>query len=140
MFSLIYKNLWDCQSEQNMYWNTRYELPEFVFSEHSLVSFSYYLFFFINSKFEGQKILATTNNKWVGIDDHPMIADNRELEKMFEKKDQVNFVVLEDRTPQPRHGGRTAMLGKLHLVYQLNSVTQMYMYMFYFLYLKTLLN
>lgn len=44
-----------------------------------------------------------------------MIADNRELEKMFEKKDQVNFVVLEDKTPQPRCGGRTAMLGKLYM-------------------------
>lgn len=81
------------------------------------VLFIYIIYFFINSKFEGQKILATTNNKWVGIDDHPMIADNREFEKMFEKNDQVNFVVLEDRTPQPRLGGRTAMLGKLHLVY-----------------------
>lgn len=78
------------------------------------------IIFFTNSKFEGQKILATTNNEWVGIDDHPMIADNRELEKMFEKNDQVNFVVLEDRTPQPRRGGNTAVLGKLHLLYHLN--------------------
>lgn len=114
MFSLIYKNLLGSLFEQNIIWNTHYELLEFVFSEHSLVSFSYY-FFFINSKFEGQKILATTSNRWVGIDDHPMIADNRELEKMFEKKDQVNFVVLEDRTPQPRRGGKTAMLGKLYM-------------------------
>lgn len=75
----------------------------------------FFIIFFINSKFEGQKILATTNNRWVGIDDHPMIADNRELEKMFEKKDQVNFVVLEDRTPQPRRGGNTAMLGKFFI-------------------------
>lgn len=51
----------------------------------------------------------------MGIDDHPMIADNRELEKMFEKKDQVNFVVLEDKTPQPRRGGKTAVLGKLYM-------------------------
>lgn len=82
-----------------------------------LGSFFFNFFFSINSKFKGQKILATTSNRWVGIDDHPMIADNRGFEKMFEKKDQVNFVVLEDRTPQPRLGGRTAMLGKLHLVY-----------------------
>lgn len=82
-----------------------------------LGSFFLNFFFSINSKFKGQKILATTSNRWVGIDDHPMIADNRELEKMFEKNDQVNFVVLEDKTPQPRVGGNTAMLGKLHIVY-----------------------
>lgn len=58
----------------------------------------------------------------MGIDDHPMIADNRELEKMFEKKDQVNFVVLEDKTPQPRREGRTAILGKLYFVDLLNSL------------------
>lgn len=61
-------------------------------------------------KLEGQKILATTNNKWVGVEENPMIADNRELEKMFEKKDQVNFVIMEDKTPQPRRGGK-AVLG-----------------------------
>lgn len=60
----------------------------------------------------------------MGIDDHPMIADNRELEKMFEKKDQVNFVVLEDKTPQPRRGGKTAMLGKLYY----NMLHLLYMY------------
>uniref|UniRef100_A0A8W8JQP2 Protein NO VEIN C-terminal domain-containing protein n=1 Tax=Magallana gigas TaxID=29159 RepID=A0A8W8JQP2_MAGGI len=85
----------------------------------------------LRSKFEGQKILATTNNKWVGIDDHPMIADNREFEKMFEKNDQVNFVVLEDRTPQPRLGGRTAMLDrnlgeKLKPFYEFCSVKELY--------------
>lgn len=60
----------------------------------------------------------------MGIDDHPMIAENRELEKMFEKKDQVNFVVLEDKTPQPRRGGKTAMLGKLYY----NMLHLLYMY------------
>lgn len=53
-----------------------------------------------------------------------MIAENRELEKMFEKKDQVNFVVLEDKTPQPRRGGKTAMLGKLYY----NMLHLLYMY------------
>ncbi|XP_062567288.1 uncharacterized protein LOC134229558 [Saccostrea cucullata] len=65
----------------------------------------------LKKKLQGQKILATTHSKWVGTEDHPMIADNRELEKMFEKKDQVNFVVLEDRSPQPKRGG-TAVLDR----------------------------
>ncbi|XP_061196696.1 uncharacterized protein LOC133204972 [Saccostrea echinata] len=65
----------------------------------------------LKKKLEGQKILATTRNKWVGTKEHPMIAENRELEKMFEKKDQVNFVVLEDRSPQPKRGG-TAVLDR----------------------------
>jgi hypothetical protein len=60
-------------------------------------------------KLEGQKILATTSNKWVGSEENPMIADNRELEKMFEKKDLVNFVIMEDKTPQPRAGGRVVL-------------------------------
>lgn len=71
--------------------------------------------FFSDSKLDGQKILATTSNKWVGLEEHPMLADNRELEKMFEKNDLVNFVVQEDKTPQPKRGGRTAVLGKLYM-------------------------
>ncbi|XP_056016364.1 uncharacterized protein LOC125663893 [Ostrea edulis] len=63
----------------------------------------------LRKKLEGQKILATTNNKWVGVEENPMIADNRELEKMFEKKDHVNFVIMEDKTPQPRRGGKAVL-------------------------------
>ncbi|KAJ8302744.1 hypothetical protein KUTeg_019140 [Tegillarca granosa] len=42
-----------------------------------------------------KKIIVTKLQKWVGIDDHPMIPDNKEFEKIFEKKDGVHFIELE---------------------------------------------
>lgn len=41
-----------------------------------------------------QKIFATKRESWVSLEDHPLIADSREYEKMFAKKEDVHFLLL----------------------------------------------
>ena len=75
---------------------------------------SYYICLLFCSQFKGKKIIATKANRWVGLDEKPLIADRRELEKMFQKKDGVHFVQLEERRQQSRFTkyGRSRARGK----------------------------
>ena len=52
------------------------------------------------------QVFPTKQQKWVSLEDQPMIADKLEWEKMFGGKKGVHFLDLEDRS-KPHHGRST---------------------------------
>ncbi|XP_076448916.1 LOW QUALITY PROTEIN: uncharacterized protein LOC143285481 [Babylonia areolata] len=57
----------------------------------------------VKERLKGQKVLVTKRQNWVSTLDRPMMADDPELERMFEKKDSVHFLMLEPpKTRQQR--------------------------------------
>ena len=51
-------------------------------------------------------MLPTKKGLWVSLNDKPMIADNRDLEKMFAGRDDVHFLDLEDTHGHSKIGNR----------------------------------
>ncbi|KAL3859495.1 hypothetical protein ACJMK2_009714 [Sinanodonta woodiana] len=58
-----------------------------------------------------QKVLLSKRKEWVSPEDSPMIADNLEWEKMFQNKENIHFLQLEEKTTR-HHGKDGRMKGK----------------------------
>ncbi|KAL3859494.1 hypothetical protein ACJMK2_009713 [Sinanodonta woodiana] len=58
-----------------------------------------------------QKVLFSKRKEWVCPDDCPMIADNLEWEKIFEEKENIHFLQIEEKTTR-QHAKDRRMKGK----------------------------
>ena len=43
-------------------------------------------------------MIPTKRNRWIALNDQPMIADDRQMEQMWKEKSGVHFVDLGEKT------------------------------------------
>ena len=54
------------------------------------------------------QVFPTTKQIWVSLEDHPLIADNRDWEKLFSDKEGVHFLDIEDKSNKASNTARSA--------------------------------
>ena len=68
-----------------------------------MVKISFILVNIMQDSFLDFQVFPTKKGLWVSLKDKPMIADNRDWEKMFTDKDNVHFLDLEVKQAQSKH-------------------------------------
>lgn len=65
-----------------------------------------------------KKVFPTKDNKWVSLAHKPMIADMKELEKVFKHHKEICLLHLPPAERKPAHRNKTGNFGRVSL--QLN--------------------